>query len=102
MTWLDAASYTRQTLAGVFGRKFIHRRRYQAQCSRLSPARFQCVVDWSYGPVDYSGGVAVFYQLVGGRAEWSNRYRVSTVNGSCYSRTTNRKLCTVQIAHGSW
>ncbi len=101
MTRRNASSYTRQTLAGVFARKFIQGRQYQAQCVRISAARFRCAVDWSYGPNGYSGSVTVFYHFMGATVEWSDVYRVTAINGNCYSRSGNRKLCKVHMAQGS-
>ena len=102
MTRRSAVSYTHQTLAGVFGRKFIRGRQSQAKCSRISAAGFRCTAGWSYGPNDYSGGVTVLYRLVGAKVQWSSVYRVSTVNGNCHSRSGSGKLCKPHIAQGSW
>ncbi len=102
MTRRSAVSYIHQTLAGVFGRKFIRGRQSPANCSRISAASFRCAAGWSYGPNDYSGGVTVLYRLVGAKVEWSSIYRVSTVNASCHSRSGSGKLCKPHITQGSW
>jgi secreted trypsin-like serine protease len=102
MTPSNAASYTRQTLQGVFGRKFTSGQHYQAQCSRQAPARFRCRVAWAYGQNKYRGSVTVSYALIGGHAKWSDNYRVSAIADHCNSYSSYPKSCKVHVAHGSW
>lgn len=103
MTLRQARSYTHQTLAGAFHRRFKSGHRYSAHCHRGSSVRFQCNVAWYYGPNDYFGRVTVYF--VSGSAsgvKWTNRYLIRWVNDRCYFHSGHRARCRRRTARGSW
>jgi trypsin len=96
----DAASFTRQTLRGVFGGMFTRRRGYVVRCSRLARARVRCLVAWSSGRTSYRGSVTVFYARAGGHARWASTYRVRV--GGTGSYGLGPKSRQGHILEGSW
>jgi hypothetical protein len=103
MTRSDARALTRQTLTGVFGRRFRHGHQYKAQCARVSTTRFKCAVQWWYGPNVYWGNVTVHNEIVGTQSKWFDSYWINAINNACYNSHPNgwSRLCKIHASHGS-
>jgi Trypsin len=101
MTSSSARTYTRDALAGAFGRTFTRGRQYTARCSRTSTTRFDCTVNWSKEPNDYYGQVTVYYLASQGTLYWNDRYTLRSVNDHCYFHTNHPQRCKVRTNRGT-
>jgi secreted trypsin-like serine protease len=102
MTASYAKDYTLQTLGGVFKRRYTHGNSHQTHCVRRSAVKFECDVNWSFGPKDYYGYVDAWYVLVHGQVEWTDHYNVASVSDYCYFHTKHPRRCKVSRQKGQY
>lgn len=102
MTATYAKDYTRQTLGGVFERRYTHGNSHVTSCARGSSVKFDCSVNWSYGPSDYYGYVDVWYVVANGQVEWTDHYDVRWISDHCYFHTKHPRRCKVSRKHGQY
>ena len=103
MTLGQAKQDVRQTVGGALGGRARPAHRYSAKCSRISPTRFTCGIQFWHGPSDYYGSVTVYLvRGANGLTEWTDSYTLHWVNDQCYFHSGDPQRCTIHTRRGSW